>query len=296
MRRRSWNWRGSNTRRTTLTGCSIRDNCAGVRKRGLGVCRGGTGCAMRVIGRITRSVQGPSEPPPDLKLNADCPGPSHPSTPFRLRPTPLNPNPPNSPSPRTLLPPLPTFPFSFAAAFLSPLQDAKDDCEAEGTCLPQRAGLGVEHTSDGIYEGQFKEDMRHGLGVFNKKNGAVYTGEWERGDWHGDGLVKQNTRTGEKETFVHWSFGFAISQGLTSLPLVLTRVAQVQKEAVRVAATAREMAEDARAQCEPEEPACLKARADFKYEEKVRVVEEGVVAAARKMQLEEKAKLTSKSS
>jgi len=160
----------------------------------------------------------------------------------------------------------------------------------------QRAGLGVEHTSDGIYEGQFKEDMRHGLGVFNKKNGAVYTGEWERGDWHGDGLVKQNTRTGEKETFVHWSFGFAISQGLTSLPLVLTRVAQVQKEAVRVAATAREMAEDARAQCEPEEPACLKARADFKYEEKVRVVEEGVVAAARKMQLEEKAKLTSKSS
>ncbi|KAJ1489391.1 hypothetical protein T484DRAFT_3498092 [Baffinella frigidus] len=103
----------------------------------------------------------------------------------------------------------------------------------------QRAGLGVEHTSDGIYEGQFKEDMRHGLGVFNKKNGAVYTGEWERGDWHGDGLVKQNTRTGEKETFVHWSFGFAISQGLTSLPLVLTRVAQVQKEAVRVAATAR---------------------------------------------------------
>jgi len=36
--------------------------------------------------------------------------------------------------------------------------------------------LSLTHTHTNL----FQEDVRHGLGIFTKTNGAVYTGEWQR--------------------------------------------------------------------------------------------------------------------
>jgi len=111
----------------------------------------------------------------------------------------------------------------------------------------QRNGLGVEITPDGIYEGQFTEDLRDGFGVFAKTKGSTYTGEWKKGEWHGHGMVTQATYSGGvKESFATWQFGFNVGPGVDELQVVMrARVSQVQKEAVRVGAAARGMEEKA---------------------------------------------------
>mmetsp|Transcript_65589 Transcript_65589/g.156484 ORF Transcript_65589/g.156484 Transcript_65589/m.156484 type:complete len:237 (-) Transcript_65589:125-835(-) len=112
----------------------------------------------------------------------------------------------------------------------------------------QRNGLGVETTPDGIYEGQFTDDKRDGFGVFVKKEGPTYVGEWKKGDWHGHGMVQQETHSGGvKESFFCWEFGFNVAPGVDSMQeLMRARVIQVQKEAVRVGAAARDVEKEAR--------------------------------------------------
>ncbi|KAJ1482859.1 hypothetical protein T484DRAFT_1896983, partial [Baffinella frigidus] len=112
----------------------------------------------------------------------------------------------------------------------------------------QRNGLGVETTPAGVYEGQFTADLRDGFGVFTKTNGPTYVGEWKNGDWHGHGIVQQDTHSGGvKETFVRWEFGFNVAPGVASLQTLLrTRVEQVQKEAARIGVAAREVGKEAR--------------------------------------------------
>ena len=44
--------------------------------------------------------------------------------------------------------------------------------------------------SDGIYEGYFKGDFRHGYGVMRWADGTVYEGEWENGVQQGKGRLQ----------------------------------------------------------------------------------------------------------
>ena len=40
------------------------------------------------------------------------------------------------------------------------------------------------------YEGDFKDDKRHGQGVFRWRDGRVYDGQWKSGKQHGRGVFK----------------------------------------------------------------------------------------------------------
>ncbi len=40
-------------------------------------------------------------------------------------------------------------------------------------------------TSGDIYEGEWEQDVMHGLGTFFSGTGDVYHGQWENGLWHG---------------------------------------------------------------------------------------------------------------
>ena len=45
--------------------------------------------------------------------------------------------------------------------------------------------------SDGSkYDGEFKEDKRHGTGTLTDPDGSIiYNGEWEKGKMHGNGIL-----------------------------------------------------------------------------------------------------------
>jgi len=54
-----------------------------------------------------------------------------------------------------------------------------------------RHGNGIYVLQDGsVYEGTWREGMMHGRGVFNWSDGSVYEGEWKDGRRHGAGVLR----------------------------------------------------------------------------------------------------------
>jgi len=52
-------------------------------------------------------------------------------------------------------------------------------------------GVGCYQWSDGRrYEGEYKEDKKHGFGIYQWADGRVYIGFWCRGKQHGLGTYK----------------------------------------------------------------------------------------------------------
>ena len=52
-------------------------------------------------------------------------------------------------------------------------------------------GKGISKYPDGSveYEGEWKDDMRHGEGTCNFENGDIYKGEWRADNTHGKGIM-----------------------------------------------------------------------------------------------------------
>ena len=60
-------------------------------------------------------------------------------------------------------------------------------------------GEGLFMWADGRkYNGQYKEDKKHGYGVFEWPDGRKYKGEWDNGKQHGKGVFVNADNT-EKE-------------------------------------------------------------------------------------------------
>lgn len=54
----------------------------------------------------------------------------------------------------------------------------------EGNCVN---GEGVKITRGHKYEGEFKDNHRHGFGKYTFPDGSVYVGQWNMGDMEGEG-------------------------------------------------------------------------------------------------------------
>ena len=53
----------------------------------------------------------------------------------------------------------------------------------------RRHGIGEYHYLDGsVYEGEFFKDRRQGFGIFTRTDGSIYEGEWDRDYIHGEGI------------------------------------------------------------------------------------------------------------
>ena len=50
-------------------------------------------------------------------------------------------------------------------------------------------GRGTANEKD-TYNGEWKENKRHGKGARRWPNGEVYSGDWENGEMHGEGVLK----------------------------------------------------------------------------------------------------------
>lgn len=63
-----------------------------------------------------------------------------------------------------------------------------------------RAGTSGFHrdmqASGGKYEGEYKNDVKNGYGVYTYANGDVYEGQWQDGKKHGRGVYKYKTDGG----------------------------------------------------------------------------------------------------
>lgn len=57
-------------------------------------------------------------------------------------------------------------------------------------------GLYTWGNSTQKYDGEFKDDKRHGLGTFTWDNGKIYIGHWENGKMKGEGtyILPDGTR------------------------------------------------------------------------------------------------------
>ncbi len=56
----------------------------------------------------------------------------------------------------------------------------------------KKHGRGVyRYTSGAVYEGEFKDDKRHGRGVYRYASGDVYEGEFKDGNFHGQGVYSK---------------------------------------------------------------------------------------------------------
>ena len=54
----------------------------------------------------------------------------------------------------------------------------------------KKNGYGIQTWTDGDkYEGQFKNNLMHGQGVYSFASGTVHSGAWERGNKHGYAVV-----------------------------------------------------------------------------------------------------------
>ncbi len=48
----------------------------------------------------------------------------------------------------------------------------------------------LHHQADGrVYEGEFAQDLKHGLGTMSWPDGYRYKGPWARGVQHGRGVI-----------------------------------------------------------------------------------------------------------
>mmetsp|Transcript_65407 Transcript_65407/g.175478 ORF Transcript_65407/g.175478 Transcript_65407/m.175478 type:complete len:93 (+) Transcript_65407:779-1057(+) len=45
--------------------------------------------------------------------------------------------------------------------------------------------------TDGVYEGEFKDDRRHGKGTMTYVNGSKYEGSWQAGKKYGQGTLME---------------------------------------------------------------------------------------------------------
>ena len=57
----------------------------------------------------------------------------------------------------------------------------------------ERCGYGVWQSAElngDTYEGQYKEDKKHGFGTYRWSNGSVYEGSFKNDLKHGDGTIK----------------------------------------------------------------------------------------------------------
>jgi len=54
--------------------------------------------------------------------------------------------------------------------------------------------------SGDVYEGEFREGKRHGVGMYRYSNGDVYEGQWMKGKKHGE--VHAGGREGEREVYM----------------------------------------------------------------------------------------------
>lgn len=62
----------------------------------------------------------------------------------------------------------------------------------------KKEGMGVMKYPDGsVYEGEFHEGRRHGHGKYTYPNGDTYEGEWNQGKKHGKGVftIKKENST-----------------------------------------------------------------------------------------------------
>ena len=67
-------------------------------------------------------------------------------------------------------------------------------------------GVGIYMWNDGrIYEGEYKDDKKHGYGVYKWADGRKYTGYWSRGKQHG--LGKYMLETEDKIKYGLWEDG-----------------------------------------------------------------------------------------
>jgi hypothetical protein len=81
--------------------------------------------------------------------------------------------------------------------------------------INMRFYIGVFKFKNGdIYDGDFVEDMSHGLGIYTSIYGDVYTGEYRRDKRHGKGKVK--TAMGVT-LHTEWEFGERIARPGCSL-------------------------------------------------------------------------------
>ena len=51
----------------------------------------------------------------------------------------------------------------------------------------------IEYASRETYQGEFRDNRKHGTGIFEYHNGDIYLGEWENDRYHGEGIfIHQN--------------------------------------------------------------------------------------------------------
>lgn len=58
----------------------------------------------------------------------------------------------------------------------------------EGEFQEGQKKYGMELTEEGVYKGQFQDNMRNGKGEFRWHNGEYYNGEWSANKKHGSGI------------------------------------------------------------------------------------------------------------
>ena len=87
--------------------------------------------------------------------------------------------------------------LSFSSDFLKGMKDRVDKSFTDGEYFRQmkdgqRNGKGrfIWVTKGDMYEGDWKDDMMHGKGLYIFSNGKVYYGDWFEGEMHGKGVMK----------------------------------------------------------------------------------------------------------
>ncbi len=56
--------------------------------------------------------------------------------------------------------------------------------------------IGIFWDSEGVYEGQFKNSVQDGYGVYKYNDGTVYTGQFQDGERHGKGKIEWGKSSG----------------------------------------------------------------------------------------------------
>jgi len=86
--------------------------------------------------------------------------------------------------------------FLFLIVIASQSVFSKDDCDENISPKEWNNCYGtIIHSKGGKYEGEFKDGLRHGLGIYYFPSGGVYEGQWVKGESEGKG--KQTWVTGE---------------------------------------------------------------------------------------------------
>ncbi len=60
----------------------------------------------------------------------------------------------------------------------------------------------MKYVDGSVYQGEFKDGMRHGKGKLTKMDGEVYEGDWVDGKKHGKGVLTSGTFVNEFQMIV----------------------------------------------------------------------------------------------